>query len=76
MGMSLAVWLGEDRKFSAAVVGLGFVLGLSMARRCSLEFPSIVSSLSDCAKEREGVCKQYLGLHVISNAQYLSSCYC
>ena len=30
--MSLAVWLGEDRKCSAAVVGLG----LSMVRRCSL----------------------------------------
>ena len=28
--MSLAVWLGEDRKCSAAVVGLDLVLGLSM----------------------------------------------
>ena len=34
--MSLAVWLGEDRKCSAAVVGLRLVLGLSMVRRCSL----------------------------------------
>ena len=34
--MSLAVWLGEDRKCSAAVVGLDLVLGLSMVRRCSL----------------------------------------
>ena len=32
--MSLAVWLGEDRKFSAAVVGLDLLLGLSMVRRC------------------------------------------
>ena len=34
--MSLAVWLGEDRKCSAAVVGLDLMLGLSMVRRCSL----------------------------------------
>ena len=34
--MSLAVWLGEKRKCSAAVVGLNLVLGLSMVRRCSL----------------------------------------
>ena len=34
--MSLAVWLGEDRKGSAAVVGLALVSGLSMARQCSL----------------------------------------
>ena len=34
--MSLAVWLVEDRKCSAAVVGLNLVLGLSMVRRCSL----------------------------------------
>ena len=34
--MSLAVWLVEDRKCSAAVVGLDLVLGLSMVRRCSL----------------------------------------
>ena len=33
--MSIAVWLGEDRKCSAAVVGLDLLLGLSM-RRCSL----------------------------------------
>ena len=33
--MSLAVWLGEDRKCSAAVVGLDLLLGLSM-RRCLL----------------------------------------
>ena len=31
--MSLAVWLGEDRKCSAAVVGLDLLLGLSMVRR-------------------------------------------
>ena len=30
--MSLAVWLVEDRKCSAAVVGLDLVLGLSMVR--------------------------------------------
>ena len=34
--MSLAVWLGEDRKCFAAVVGLDLLLGLSMVRRCSL----------------------------------------
>ena len=34
--MSLAVWLGEDRKCSAAVVGLDLLLGLSTVRRCSL----------------------------------------
>ena len=34
--MSLAVWLGEDRKCSAAVVGLDLLLGLSIIRRCSL----------------------------------------
>jgi len=28
--MSLALWLGEDRKCSAAVVGLDLLLGLSM----------------------------------------------
>ena len=33
---SLAVWLGEDRKCSAAVVGLDLLLGLSMVRQCSL----------------------------------------
>ena len=31
--MSLAVWLVEDRKCSAAVVGLDLVLGLSMVRQ-------------------------------------------
>ena len=34
--MSLAVWLGEDRKCSSAVVGLDLLLGLSMVRRCLL----------------------------------------
>ena len=34
--MSLAVWL-EDRRCSAAVVGLDLVLGLSIVRRCSLK---------------------------------------
>ena len=34
--MPLAVWLGEDRKCSAAVVGLDLLLGLSIVRRCSL----------------------------------------
>jgi len=34
--MSLAVWLGEDRKCSATVVRLDLVLGLSAVRRCSL----------------------------------------
>ena len=35
--MSLAVWLGEDRKCCATVVGLDLVLGLSMVRWCSLK---------------------------------------
>ena len=34
--MLLAVGLGEERKCSAAVVGLDLVLGLSMVRQCSL----------------------------------------
>ena len=32
----LAVCLGEERKFSATVVGFDLVLGLSMVRQCSL----------------------------------------
>ena len=44
--MSLAVWLGENRKCSAAVVGLDLLLGLSIVRRCSLNrFLNVVSSL-------------------------------
>ena len=43
--MSLAVWLGEDRKSSAAVVGLDLLLGLSMVRRCSFGLLNVVSSL-------------------------------
>ena len=35
--MSSAVWLGEDGKCSAAVVGLDLLLGLSIVRRCSLK---------------------------------------
>ena len=34
--MSLAVWLGEDRKCFATVVGSDLASGLSMVRRCSL----------------------------------------
>ena len=36
--MSLVVWLGEEMKCCAAVVGLDLLLGLSIAmvRRCSL----------------------------------------
>ena len=34
--MSLAVCLGDDRKCSAAAVGLDLVLGLSLEWRCSL----------------------------------------
>jgi len=34
--MPLAVWLGEERKCSATVVGLDLVLGLSIIRRCLL----------------------------------------
>ena len=44
--MSLAVWLGEDRKCSAAVVGLDLLLGLSMVRRCSLRRLTIVFRFS------------------------------
>ena len=36
--LSLAVWLGEDRKSSGAVVGLDLLLGLSMVQRCSLNW--------------------------------------
>jgi len=35
-GISFTVWLGEDRKCSAAVVGLDLLLGLSMVQWCSL----------------------------------------
>ena len=34
--MSLAVWLGEDRKCFAAVVSLDLVLRLFIVQRCSL----------------------------------------
>ena len=34
--MSLAVWLGEDRKCFAAVVSADLASGLSMVRQCSL----------------------------------------
>ena len=34
--MSLAVWLGEDRKCFAAVVDSDLASGLSMVPRCSL----------------------------------------
>ena len=34
--MSLTVWLGEERKCSATVIGLDLVLGLSVVRRWSL----------------------------------------
>ena len=34
--ISFAVWLGEDRKCSAAVLGLDLLLGLSMVQWCSL----------------------------------------
>ena len=44
--MSLAVWLVEVRKCSAAVASLDLVLGLSMVRRCSLKRSfNVVSSL-------------------------------
>ena len=36
--MALAVWLGEERKCSATVLGFDLVLGLSMVRRCSLNW--------------------------------------
>jgi len=44
--MSLAVWLGEDGKCSAAVVGLDLLLGLSMVRRCSLNHVDEVFSVT------------------------------
>ena len=34
--MSLAVWLGEDRKCFAAIVGSDLASGLSMVWQCSL----------------------------------------
>ena len=36
--MSLAVWLGEDRKCFAAVAGSDLASGLSMVRRCLLNW--------------------------------------
>ena len=54
--MSLAVWLGEDRKCSAAVVGLDLLLGLSMVRRCSLNrsFKRRFETPSETPSERPG----------------------
>ena len=43
--MSLAVWLGDDRKCSAAVVGLDLLLGLSVVRRCSLNQCYILNAI-------------------------------
>ena len=36
--MSLAMWLGAERKCSANVVGLDMPLGLSMVRWCPLNW--------------------------------------
>ena len=52
--MSLAVWLGEDRKCSSAVVGLDLLLGLSMVRRCSLNRSFIVVSSLLCIVNYSG----------------------
>jgi len=52
--MSLAVWLGEDRKCSAAVVGLDLLLGLSMVWRCSLKRLLIVVSFLLCIVNYSG----------------------
>ena len=49
--MSLAVWLGEDRKCSAAVVGLDLLLGLSIIRRCSLNRCSLNRSPNHTAND-------------------------
>ena len=56
--MSLAVWLGEDRKCFVAVIGLDLVLGLSMVRRCSLKLLNVVSSL----------------LCIVNDSGYIESC--
>jgi len=52
--MSLAVWLVEDRKCSAAVVGLDLLLGLSIVRRCSLNrsFNRLLVSPMYCKLQR------------------------
>ena len=50
--MSLAVWLGEDRKCSAAVVGLDLLLGLSMVRWCSLNRSFKRRFVSPCRLQR------------------------
>ena len=64
--MSLAVWLGEDRKCSAAVVGLDLLLVLSMVRRCSLNRsfnPNNKSKPTTAAEHflsSSNTCKNYL----------------
>ena len=62
--MSLAVWLGEDRKCSAAVVGLDLLLGLSMVRRCSLnlKFTAVTLNLVNLQKKPQSLVNlQYIG---------------
>ena len=63
--MSLAVWLGEDRKCSAAVVGLDLLLGLSMVRRCSLKKAGLAS--------RNIVHLQKRSFYVVSTSAFIFS---
>ena len=48
--MSLAMWLGEDRKSFAAVAGSDLASGLSMVRRCSLNrsFKRYIQGIKIC----------------------------
>ena len=59
--LSLAVWLGGDRKCSTAVVGLDLVLGLSMARRCLLNRSFKVVSSFLCIVNYSGYIDEVLG---------------
>ena len=67
--MLLAVWLAEDRKCSAAVVGLDLLLGLSMVRRCSLNrsFKRHFVSPMYCKLQWLHIIKKHFNLLLSSN---------
>ena len=81
--MSSAVWLGEDRKCSAAVVGLDLLLGLSLIRRCLLPFEPFVyhetaiSPLKGWARapldQRDALCGHQEARVVRSDRNYIVS---
>ena len=66
--MSLAVWLGEDRKCSAAVVGLDLVLGLSHVR---LHF-FILTEACSCGLELAYFAGKNISKNVCKNAVALA----